>query len=60
MWMSHSKKLELVNAHSMSDMTWKAVVIDDRFVGMGIQFRVAVNNADGHSSEPVILIEPLG
>ena len=50
----------LHDARSMSDMTWKALVVDERFIGIGVQFRVAVNNANGHSSEAVILFEPLG
>ena len=48
------------NASSMSEMTWKAFIEDDRFIGIGVQFRVAVKNGNGHSSKAITLIEPLG
>ena len=48
------------NAHSMSEMTWMACVSDDRFIGIGVEFQVAVRNTHGHSSQPVELFEPLG
>ena len=53
-------RIEDRHANSMSEMTWKAFVEDDRFVGIGIEFLVAVKNGNGHSSEPITLKEPLG
>ena len=47
-------------ALSMSDMTWKALVRDERFVGINVEFQVAVKNARGLMSGPVVLFEPLG
>ena len=48
------------NTESMSQMTWKALVIDERFIGIGVEFEVAVKNIHGHRSQPVTLFEPLG
>ena len=48
------------NAQSMAEMTWKARVADERFVGTGVEFQVAVRNEHGNTSPPVIVIEPLG
>ena len=53
-------RIEDRHANSMSEMTWKAFVEDDRFIGIGIEFLVAVKNGNGHSSEPITLKEPLG
>ena len=50
----------LRDARSMSEMTWKVRMIDERFVGIGVEFQVAVTNIHGHKSEPVVLLEPLG
>ena len=48
------------NAQSMAEMTWKALVADERFVGIGVEFQVAVRNECGNASQPVFVIEPLG
>ena len=48
------------DALSMSEMTWKALISDERFVGIGVEFQVAVRNTHGHLSQTVELIEPLG
>ena len=48
------------DALSMSEMTWKAQISDERFIGIGVEFQVAVINTHGHSSQTVELIEPLG
>ena len=42
---------------SMSEMTWNS---DERFVGIGVEFQVAVGNTHRHLSQTVELIEPLG
>ena len=48
------------DALSMSEMTWKALISDERFIGIGVEFQVTVRNTHGHLSQTVELIEPLG
>ena len=48
------------NALSMAEMTWKVLVADERFVGIGVEFQVAVRNEQGNTSPSVFVIEPLG
>ena len=48
------------DALSMSGMTWKARISDERFIGIGMEFQMAVRNTHGHLSQTVELIEPLG
>jgi hypothetical protein len=48
------------HANSMSEMTWKALVEDDRFIGIAVEFQVAVKNDNGHYSVAVTRNEPLG
>ena len=60
-----TKEWILIGAHDAqtmpdSEMTWKALVRDQRFAGIGVEFQVVVINTHQHRSEPVILLEPLG
>ena len=41
---------------SMSEMIWKARISDERFIGTGMEFQVAVRNTHGHLSQTVELI----
>ena len=46
----------------MSELTWlrKVLISDERFIGIGVEFQVAVRNTHGHLSQTVELIELLG
>ena len=37
----------------MSEMTWKVLISDERFIGIGVEFQVAVRNTHGHLSQTV-------
>ena len=37
----------------MSEMTWKALISVERFIGIGVEFQVAVRNTHGHLSQTV-------
>ena len=49
-----------VSLNFTNGITWKACISDERFIGIGVEFQVAVRNTHGHLSQTVEPIEPPG